>query len=234
LFVSFIIVCWLNVGVDAVDKVHVKDRALEAVAENLATSTTTSTKQHNQKHTETVATSDKSKQTSSKTTASTSTTSTSSSSLQQQQTQHPSLNVDHNSLKENKKKVGDQRVAKPLDKVPEYDQASKDELENDRKAKARNHKQAENPFTTNSKAKFKNTRKMLHISDDLPDYAKAAKQKINDYIASGKTWPGQPDVMGCTPLECEDWCSECAPTSIVCTNNCFNNLLCRDDCEVLA
>lgn len=79
---------------------------------------------------------------------------------------------------------------------------------------------------------IKNTRKTLKIRDDLPDYAKAAKLKLNSFIESGKTWPGQPDVMGCTPLECQEWCDEC-DGSITCQSKCFNNLYCRDECAVL-
>jgi len=80
--------------------------------------------------------------------------------------------------------------------------------------------------STSTSAKTKKTPIYLR-TDGLPEYAAKAKELLA--AAEEQSWPGEPLVQGCTPLECQQWCAECGTTA-TCENRCFLYSQCNDDC----
>jgi len=98
-------------------------------------------------------------------------------------------------------------------------------------AKAAKLKPKSNAHTTPKNA-AKTGEKLPHVpiylrTDGLPAYAAKAKELLA--AAEGQSWPGEPLVQGCTPLECQQWCAECGTTA-TCENRCFLYSQCNDEC----
>jgi len=82
--------------------------------------------------------------------------------------------------------------------------------------------------TKNAAKKTGEKKKKIYLrTDGLPEYAAKAKELLA--AAEEQSWPGEPLVQGCTPLECTQWCDECGSTT-TCENRCFLYSQCNDDC----
>jgi len=88
-------------------------------------------------------------------------------------------------------------------------------------------KQARPAAPVKAKLPAEKKKKIYLRTDGLPEYAAKAKELLA--AAEDQSWPGEPLVQGCTPLECTQWCAECG-TSTTCENRCFLYSQCNDDC----